>query len=227
MDIKNYPNLRKADKEHRESNRAPIWTLENLKDGLLYFFDLNSRYPTSREIDEFDYLPSSRSIQRSFGGLVELRQKLDLPISNYTTGEVRSKMAKDGMGRAQVYEEEFLKYLQNEFDEIRVHEHKIIRPGNTACDFFIYETKNSGVVIDLFYAKDIYSLARIVQIKYLKYKDVLHRVYFILTGNNSITQEEIDKVINNRKIELPEGIKVITEDTFQKKLKRIINIKEI
>jgi hypothetical protein len=136
-------------------------------------------------------------------------------------------MAKDGMDRAQIYEEEFLRYLQSQFDEIRIHEHKIIRPGNTACDFFIYETKNTGVVIDLFYAKDIYSLARIIHIKYLKYKDVISNIFFVLVGNNTIEQKEIDKIVENRKIELPEKIKVLTEEEFKGNINQYIAAQRI
>jgi hypothetical protein len=74
------------------------------------FYDQHNRYPTSNEIDAFEYLPTSRTIQRSHGGLVNLRKKLLLgEISDHTTGDYRSEVARKADKRAKHYEEEFYK----------------------------------------------------------------------------------------------------------------------
>ena len=147
-----YPNLR------RKGRKAigKEWGELNLKDGFEYFFELHGKYPTAKDVDRFDYLPSCRTMQRSFGGIMELRKILSLNCqTNFTTGEMRSKLCREGDFRAQKFEKEFFEYLVSHIPEQRVHEHKIIRPGNTAADFFIYTSENSGIVIDIFYAMDL------------------------------------------------------------------------
>lgn len=213
-----YPNLRK------KSQYSDLkWNIDNLKDGFNHFFDVNRRYPTSKEIDTFDYLPTVKTLQRSFGGLVELRKVLGLDTpSDHRTGITRSNVASDADQRAKKYEKEFHAYLISKIPEVRVHEHKIIRPGDTAADFFIYTEDSKGIVIDLFYAMDMHSLGGVINIKYKKYLDVKFPVYFVLVGNNEITQEVIDQKINNRKNQLPNHMSVLTENNFKKSLNSLL-----
>lgn len=155
------------------------WSLEQIKDGLERYKNDHGRYPSTLDFDKVDYLPTSRYIQRNHGGVVNLRKLLELDCEHdYTKGNLRSSVAKESYKRAGVYEEEFYKYLVSTIDEVRVHEHKIMRPGNICCDFFIYNAKgDDGVVIDLFYAQDMYSLARIVNIKLKRYKNLEKEVF--------------------------------------------------
>ena len=207
----------------RTSQVEEKWTLENLRAGLDYFFKINNRYPTAREVDIFEYLPTSRTIQRSFNGLMALRKTLglDTPI-NHSSGITRSKTAQDADKRAQAYEKEFYDYLISKISEVKVHEHKIIRPGNTAADFFIYTSDTKGIVVDLFYAVDIYSLSGVVNIKFKKYSNVEFPVYFVLVGNNKITQEAINQKVDNRKNKLSNHIRVLTEKNFKESLDELL-----
>ncbi|MGZ6005685.1 MAG: hypothetical protein ACXWLH_06100 [Candidatus Saccharimonadales bacterium] len=195
------------------------WSDDDLLNGLRYFYQLNGRYPTATEIDPFPYLPSSRSIQRAHGGLVALRQRL-LPdeANDYTKGEHRSSKAREADARATKYEEEFYNFLIENFMPVAVHEHKIIRPGNVASDFFIYEDEEKGLVIDLFYAQDIRTLTKVVNIKLKRYSTLPFEVYFILVGNSAITNSQIDQRMENRQTKLPTHIKVVTEISFKSSL---------
>ncbi len=193
------------------------WSLEQIKDGLEKYKGIYGRYPSTLDFDKVDYLPTSRYIQRNLGGVVRLRKLLKLDCeADYTKGSLRSSVAKESYKRAGIYEEYFYKYLISKVDEIRVHEHKIMRPGNICCDFFIYNIKgDSGIVVDLFYAQDMYSLARIVNIKLKRYKYLQKEVFFVNIGNFKIEQPEIDKLILNKKISLPKNIKVLNESSFK------------
>lgn len=55
---------------------ADTWTQEKLKIAFERYIAEYGRLPTAPEVDLTDYLPSSRQIQRSFGGLKKLRQAL-------------------------------------------------------------------------------------------------------------------------------------------------------
>mgnify|MGYP003392911516 CR=1 FL=1 len=199
------------------------WDTESLRLGFQKFFETYKRYPNVKEVDKFEYLPTARTIQRSFGGMTALRQTLGLDTPwDHRSGETRAKVASVADKRAQVYEKEFYEHLVARVPEVRVHEHKIIRPGDTAADFFIYTNNSEGIVIDLFYAADMHSLGGIVNIKSKKYSGVKFPVYFVLVGNDKITQESIDRKMNNRKNILPLHIRVVTEANFKEQLDGLV-----
>lgn len=212
-------NLRKS-----LPHKQPKWTIEQVKAGLEYFKDLNGRYPSANEIDNFEYLPSSRSIQRSLGGLEKVRNVLgfDLSLTNLTKGTIRSEKAKTTYFNAVNYEEIFYNYLIKNVPEVNVHEHKILRPGHICCDFFIYTSNNDGFAIDIFYAQDIFTLARTVNIKFKRYKDLKYQVYFVLVGNNNISQHQLDAVITNKKLAWPKNIKLLAEKTFKENFDSLV-----
>lgn len=191
------------------------WLVEEVKAGFVKFNELYGRFPTALEIDTFEYLPTSRSLQRSFGGLVKVRQELfPLEIANYTSGEYRKTIASQTWQRAQDYEEAFLETLLKHFHQIAIHEHKIIRPGRIASDFYIYTNVDKGVCLDLFYAKDLFSAAGVVNYKSRRYGKLECPVVFVLIHDGSITQLLLDKAINSKRNALPSHIKVMTAEYF-------------
>jgi len=71
------------------------WALPELKAGLEHFYKEHGHYPTATEVDAYRYLPSARSIERSFGGLIEVRKKLGLGDNHdFRTGEHSSNRAR-------------------------------------------------------------------------------------------------------------------------------------
>jgi hypothetical protein len=214
-------NLRKRPPVGTE--KEMIWSLENIIDGFEYFLELNGHYPGTQEIDGFQYLPTSRTIQRSFGGVVAVKKQLNLKGPHkLSEGETRSNKAREADVRARIYEEEFYNFLVSHVPEMRVHEHKMIRPGQTACDFFIYTEEHNGFVVDLFYAQDLISLNNVLNIKIKKYLDVKYQTYFVVVGNDKIIQSEIDAKVLNKKNILPRHISVMTEVSFKENLKLLI-----
>lgn len=202
-------------RENKNGNYG-VWSKDELLAGFRYFYELNGRFPTAHEIDAFKYLPSSRSIQRTYGGLVKLRSEL-LPTetANFTKGSQRSLTAKRTFANGRTYEREFYEYLTNQFEEIAVHEHKLIRPGDVSCDFFIYLTENSGAVVDIFYAESMLNLVNIVNIKLRRYKLITPETYLVAVGNEVLTQGAIDAKVRNRLIPLPAHIHVVSESHFK------------
>lgn len=210
----NAMNLR----QNKAGHQLP-WTKEELLSGLNYFKELNGHFPSSHEIDDFQYLPSARSIQRAHGGLVNLRKELiPLEHSNLTTGAYRSSVAKLMFADGRKYEEKFYKYLINHFEEISVHEHKLIRPGGVSCDFFIYLTENDGIVIDIFYAFNMRNLINIVNIKLKRYSLVEQETYLVVVGNPDIEKEALFQKMEARRVPLPSHIRVVSEDHFNEEI---------
>jgi hypothetical protein len=131
-----------------------IWTLQNIKEAIERFKREYSYYPSTVDFDKTDYLPTSKMIQRSFGGISKLRSDLGLDATlDYRKGKVRSSKARQTYSQAIKFEEEFYKFLITKIPEVKVHEHKILRPGRVCCDFFIYTNDTKGIAIDIFYAR--------------------------------------------------------------------------
>ena len=193
-----------------------LWTKEQIRLGFLEFVKEFGRYPTAVDIDRYEYLPSSRSLQRTYGGLVAVRQEF-FPgeIDNFTRGEYRSKVASNTFKRAQVDEARFYDKLCTYLEPISVHEHKVIRPGGVTCDFFLYENDTDGVCIDIFYASDISSFAGVVNYKVRHYSKLNCRVVLVIV-NAALTESVVKALVDNKKNEVPEHISIYTESYFWK-----------
>lgn len=191
------------------------WTEEQLREGFLSFNSEFGRMPTAHEIDIYPYLPSSRSIQRTFGGLVAVRRKL-FPegVYNYTKGEYRQQIASKTFRRSQDDEENFFYELTKVFHEIAIHEHKIIRPGRVTSDFYIYLNDDKGIVIDLFYAQDIFSLQGVVNIKVKRYKILQNEQIIFVCVGGKVNQNQINAMLLSKKTTIPNNIKIVTETIF-------------
>lgn len=179
--------------------------------------------PTAVDYDQCTYLPSARIIQKSHGGIVQLRSTLNLAgPANYTTGATRSKVATEMFANARIYEEKFYSYLTSIIPQIRVHEQKRLRPGNIASDFYVYTSETTGFAIDLFYAESIESVNKIMNIKRKRYDHLSSiQIYFVVMNKN-ITQSILDSRMNNKKYLLLEHTHVYSEKAFKELLPSLL-----
>lgn len=173
-----------------------VWNLEKIKVGFSKFYEKHRRYPTAIEIDNFPDLPSSRNIQRYWGGLTNLRKLLQLEITDYSKGSYRSKWAGVYTSEAINSEKEVRKYLENRYYELCVHEEKRYGDGKNAMDFFIYAEENFGV--DVFKTSNYHNLAKNINIKLDKYKDFPYKLFFVVIGD-IFEQTKIDNLMSNKK----------------------------
>lgn len=182
----------------------------NLKNGFLRYYNEYGRYPSSLEIDKYQYLPSSRTIQRSWGGLETLRKAMGLEITNYTKGKTRSHISAYIGTRGQSEENKLEKILQKKFGEVFVHTQK--RIGQVRADFFIY-TPSGNFAIDIFCFEDKNCFLGDINIKLKTYKDYPHPVIY-LPINNRYSSKDIKKWIDNKKNPIPTNQKVISYKNF-------------
>ncbi len=120
------PKSEKTNKlgEDGYDNSKQKWSKESIFEGFKKFYDENGKYPTATEIDADNFLPSSRQIQKAFGGLKNLRSVLGLPVNDYGAGESRSKIAHHINKRALIGERDIGILLINYFGEYFVHTEK-------------------------------------------------------------------------------------------------------
>ena len=97
------------------------WTIESIKSGFERFRIEHGRLPTAPEIDTLDYLPSSRQIQRKFGGLEKLRTLLGYADTHFGKGIFRTQIANRIGIKGRQVELMLEKILRKKFGEVFVH----------------------------------------------------------------------------------------------------------
>ncbi|MFA5838516.1 MAG: hypothetical protein WC849_01060 [Candidatus Paceibacterota bacterium] len=197
-------------------NQKP-WKIEEVEAGLKHFFEENQRYPTSIEIDKYEHLPSSKSIQRSFGGLVTIRKKLNLENDyDFRKGKHSSERALYINKRNNLLEKKVYEFLVEHYDKPFVHrEYLFMDDRRTRADFFVYDSKN-GFCIDIFYPSDKRNLLGCLNNKLNKYNQIYMRQYpvIFLQMNLDIDQSVLDNIVKNKKRKLSEGQYLMSWDTF-------------
>lgn len=188
------------------------WVLEKIKAGFDDFYAKNGRWPTALEIDSHAILPSSRQIQRKWGGLKGLRQLLNLPILDYTSGDIRRDTARFIGTRGKDSEANLQKMLIDRFGEVFVHMEKPFNMRRNYVDFFVY-AKNYSFGVDAFYAIGLKSFQGTIRIKQQSYKNTPFDVYFV-SMNPDISQIQIETLIKNKKIPFNAKIRVNSLEEF-------------
>lgn len=188
------------------------WTIEKIKQGFDRFFRENGRLPVAPEIDKLDYLPSSRQIQRRFGGLEKLRSMLGYKETNFGRGEYRSNIASRTNKRGREEELKLEKILREKFNEVFVHTEKIFDDSKNRVDFYIYAPEgNFG--IDIFHTETIRDLQSNINIKMNKYLKFPLKL-FLVVANTDFSQEELDAYVRNKTKQLSNNISVLAMETL-------------
>lgn len=190
-----------------------------IKEGFDKFYQEHGRYPTALEIDEYASLPSSRQIQRRFGGLQNLRKELGLDTLNFTKGSIRSQSAQYIGKRGLDFEREIRKILINKFGEVFVHEQKPFNDYAGRLDFFVY-AKNNKFGIDVFFASYKHSLIGCINSKQRLYKNFADKL-ILLQLNPKIDQKVVDQYLSNKKNTLPSNVSVLSLNKFLKFIQTI------
>jgi len=189
------------------------WTLEKVKSGLEKFYKENNRYPTATEVNEFPSLPSSRQIERRFGGLVKLRKTLKLSGPwDFTKGAYSSLRAKTINTRAHEKEKIIYGYLTKRFGVPFVHREYFFTDDRRArTDFFVH-CQNGNFSVDVFCPKDKHNLINCINSKMKTYGDKLTLQYpvIFLMVNENISEGEIADLVANKKNKLRSYQEVMT-----------------
>ena len=204
--------------KQQKQGRQEGWSLEDVQEGLEHFYNEHERYPTAQEFDAFTYLPSSRTIQRRFGGLVGLRKELKLKgQKDFTKGKHSSSRAHTINKRARKTEQEVYRYLSNQFGVQFVHrEYLLSDDQRKRTDFLVYYKKGTFSV-DVFYARDRHNLIGCLNSKLRKYNDDLMMQFpvIFLQMNGELGQDVLDDVVNNKKNTLHKNQYLMTFDTLK------------
>jgi len=195
------------------------WSLKDIQNGLEEFHKESGRYPTSQEFDTYPHLPSSRQIQRRFGGLVALRNELGLlGQKDFTRGAHSKKRARAINKRSHLIEQEVYGYLIERFGVEFVHrEHFFTDDKRTRSDFLVYH-KDGAFSVDVFHPANRHNLIGCLNTKLRKYKDDLMLQYpvIFLQMNSDISEKETNGVVSRKKRRLKKYQRLMGYNSFKK-----------
>lgn len=193
------------------------WTIEKIKDGFEKFFKEHGRLPIAPEIDQLEYLPSSRQIQRKFGGLEKLRELLGYKNVHFGQGDFRSKIATRANLKGREVELRLEKVLRDKFHEVFVHTERIFDDSKKRVDFYVY-SPDGNFAVDIFYTNTIRDLQKNINIKIDKYQKFPNQLYLVV-ANSYFEQDDLDRYAQTKKKILPSNTKILTFDHLLEKIK--------
>lgn len=188
------------------------WTKDNIIAGMEHFRKENGNYPTVTEIDQTTYLPSSRQIQRKFGGLKKFREQSGFSTTDFSSGQERSVIASRAGLKGRVGEKLVEKILVEHFGKEFVHIEQIWGDTKQRLDFFIYSPGgNFGVEVISASEKDSFTIN--LNIKIRRYGNVATEVLIVAVGQQ-FTQDFLELLMSRKRLRLPHRTKVLSLDKF-------------
>jgi hypothetical protein len=192
--------------------KKAFWTIEKIKEGFERFRNEHGRLPLAPEIDQLIYLPSSRNIQKRFGGLAKLRSQLGYEHSHFGRGIFRSKIATRVNSRGRNVELTLEKILRDKFGEVFVHTEKIFDASKNRVDFYVY-SPDGNFGIDVFYTETMRYLQSNINIKMNKYHKFPLRL-FLVVANETFKQKDLEQYAKSKIKPLSPTTKIVTMKTF-------------
>lgn len=189
--------------------------LQIIKEDFDCFFKEKGYYPTTQEIDNSGYMTSSRTMQRRYGGVKEVRKILGLPITDYTRGESRSEMTRMCFERG-ISTEGKTEDILKEYFPIQTIHRQAVYAEKYRCDFLVYN-KTNNLYIDVFYTEKIDNFNSIINIKLNKYSVLKDNpILLVVDGLNG---EDIKEKIKYKKRYIPDNFKIISIDELSTEIK--------
>ncbi|MBI4092753.1 MAG: hypothetical protein HY420_02390, partial [Candidatus Kerfeldbacteria bacterium] len=208
---------------HRPLNKPKwhiSWSLDNILEGFKEFFRVNNRWPVASDLVICDYLPNVKTLERKFGGIVKIREKLGLENAHFNKGQWRSERSKLLWKRGYFAEQSLSSLLIEYFGEPFVHNQaRVVINENqwVKVDFLIYH-KTGKFAVDVFFpTNDRQHFSSNVSAKYRTYKDFIFTI-FLVVGNNAITSEFIKENIDSALHERNKKVKLISLNDFLKEV---------
>ncbi len=176
------------------------------KEMVRLFNERHGHYPVATEFKHDNLLPNARQIERNHGGLKKFRADIGLEVTNYTTGETRTKSVKKILIRAKEYEFDLYSKLFNKLHRpnngVTVRQEPVISKHIPEIETYGYKkadveinvfTPNSctSTYIDFFYASNAHSFFGCVNSKRNKIKGLVDLKDIIFVSVNPALTKEI------------------------------------
>lgn len=189
---------------------------------ILDFKDKKGRYPATYDFENEPSLPSARTMQRRYGGIVKFKKEMGIKNSDNRKGKTRTNKAKEINDRNNKIQHTIIKVLERNFSARNVRQNFAPYEDNKInIDYVLYnpdQNKNEAIGFEMFYPSTKNNINGCLNVKTHK-KQTLEEIigfktkfYFVVT-NPEFTQKEIDKIMDNKKIPV-KCTKVLSLQTF-------------
>lgn len=201
--------------------RKRTWTDARLKAGFDQFLAENHRLPRAHEIDDLTNLPSARTIQKYYGGLRTLRQRLGYEETDFGCGTQRSVVTQLVGVRGRQLEQELESQLHERFGSSCVQTEKIFL-DRSRVDFYVV-TNTGAFGVDIFFPATIRTMQNIINIKMKKYQFFNEPLYLVV-ANPAIKQVHLNHYARRRKQPFNDNTKLVTLIKFKRILSQYESI---
>lgn len=118
---------------------------KQIKQNIERFYQEYNRFPTSHDFDTTSYLPTARTIQRKFGGLVKLRQELGYAVADLRNSKERKEILRNSKKDHKKIIAEITIKLNKTYSHLHVHTpYTYIKQSLNLSDFE-YHTADTGI----------------------------------------------------------------------------------
>lgn len=203
------------------------WTWSNVECGFKLFFERHGKWPDRVDINECEFLPNIKTLERKFGGIREVRKRLGLPITDLSRGKSRSMIASKIGKRGFDLENEVYETLARRFHEPFVHiqSRVLIEPQTTSAfvrrsiklDFLVYYRTGKFAVDVFFPDAHKFHFSDNVAVKYRLYRTFPFDL-FLVVGNPAITDDMVRNNSNMARNERNSRITLSTLSDFERKI---------
>lgn len=203
------------------------WTLDNVISGFKHFYSENKRWPIGVDMKDCEYLPTVKTLERNFGGIVNIRKEIGIENADFTRGKTRSKKAKFLQHQGLQAEESVYELLRDYYHEPYVHNQArvIVDEKVLKLDFLVYHSKGKYAV-DVFFPDD--ERGRFTNnacVKFNTYVDFQYKIYLVVF-NPKITQDDIIRVDHSIKKNRNKNSILVHITEFEKVIYKYIPLKD-
>lgn len=189
-----------------------LWKLEDLKAGIDRFYQENGRFPTVSDLDNIDYLPSSRWIQYKFGGMIQVRKDLGYKDSHFGSGKYRTEIALQVNRNGLYFEHEIERILIDKFGEQFVHIQRRVGNLRDRIDFYVYSANGNFGADVTNVTGHFRNVQTNINVKITKYKNLDLKLFIVV--NAGFPQEKIDNWLLKKIKPLPINWRILTKSNF-------------
>ncbi len=196
--------------------RRPTWSSQRIHEALVRFTQLHGRYPTAHEIDDHPDFPSSKHIQRRFGGLIRIRQALGVfPEPNLTKASKTGSQIDATIERTQVGKARIVNALATRIAKGTAHmDVTLTDDQRTRVDFRVGH-RTGVTLVTVVAPKDRRTLLGCLKSKEMTYSQIGLAQYAVIIVVLGISSGELDIVRSRRKRPTPKHIRIMSEEGFE------------
>ena len=183
----------------------------------------HGRWPEYKDFHSGNGLPRTRTLERSYGGLVSLRKQLGIH-ADMRTGEARSLSVMNFNERGRIAEDGVYQMLLGHFQEPFIHsQYPISNKTKHRADWCIFYGSGKKVIIDAFWPVDMRSFVGCLNSKIRKHKhyDEKSVPVIFLHMNKEMNDHDVNDFVDRKKIKLASNQSVMSICEFEEFIKTI------